>query len=81
MPARDPYKEKCGFINGKELMGFYNMGQTSVLLFIAAIIALAGCLAWKVAEDELQVSLSLSLSLKGYLSLYRWHLFSCGVVH
>ena len=55
MPARDPYKEKCGFINGKELMGFYNMGQTSVLLFIAAIIALAGCLAWKVAEDELQV--------------------------
>ena len=53
-PAPDPYKIQCGHINGKELMGFYRMIQTSFLQFITTILSLAGCLAWKVAEDEVE---------------------------
>lgn len=50
----DPHQVSCGFYNGKELMGFYTMTQTSFLLFIATIAALAGCMAWKVANEEVQ---------------------------
>lgn len=53
-PAPDPYKVQCGFINGKELIGFHRMIQTSFLLFTTTISALAGCLAWKVADDEVE---------------------------
>lgn len=53
-PEWDPHHVSCGFYNGKELMGFYTMTQTSFLLFIATIAALAGCMAWKVANEEVQ---------------------------
>lgn len=53
-PEWDPHQVSCGFYNGKELMGFYTMTQTSFLLFIATIAALAGCMAWKVANEEVQ---------------------------
>lgn len=42
----------CGFANGKELLGFYTMAQTSFLLFLSVVVAMAVCLAWRVAEDE-----------------------------
>ncbi len=51
-PEPDPYKVQCGYINGKELIGFYTMVQVAFLLFVTTIAALAGCLAWKVADDE-----------------------------
>lgn len=53
-PQRDPFKVQCGAINGKELMGFYTMSQTSFLLFMTTVLALAGCMAWKVASEEVQ---------------------------
>lgn len=43
----------CGFSNGKELLGYYTMAQTSFLLFVTVIIAMAVCMAWKVAQEEL----------------------------
>ena len=43
----------CGHVNGKELLGFYTMAQTSFLLFVVVIIAMAVCMAWRVAEEEL----------------------------
>ena len=63
-PARDPFKFSCGYFNGKELMGFYAMSQTSFLLFTATIAALAGCLAWKVANEEVQERLAAEAWLK-----------------
>lgn len=42
----------CGYANGKELLGFYTMAQTSFLLFLSVVVAMAVCLAWRVAEDE-----------------------------
>lgn len=42
----------CGHINGKELLGYYTMAQTSFLLFVTVIIAMAVCMAWRVAEEE-----------------------------
>ena len=43
----------CGVSNGKELLGYYTMVQTSFLLFVTVIIAMAVCMAWKVAQEEL----------------------------
>ncbi len=63
-PARDPFKFSCGYFNGKELMGFYAMSQTSFLLFTATIAALAGCLAWKVANEEVHERLAAEAWLK-----------------
>ena len=44
----------CGYLNGRELLGYYTMAQTSFTLFITVIVAMAICMAWSVAEDELQ---------------------------
>ena len=43
----------CGYSNGKEMLGYYTMAQTSFLEFLAVIMAMAVCMAWKVADDEL----------------------------
>lgn len=42
----------CGYKNGKEMLGYYTIAQTSFLQFITVIIALSACLAWRVAVDE-----------------------------
>jgi len=52
-PAPDPDRAGCGYYNGRELLGYYTMAQTSFLLFLTVIIAMAVCMAWRVAEDEL----------------------------
>jgi len=49
----EPDRASCGYSNGRELMGYYTMAQTSFLLFLSVIIAMAVCMAWKVADDEL----------------------------
>lgn len=49
----EPDRASCGYSNGRELMGYYTMAQTSFLLFLTVIIAMAVCMAWKVADDEL----------------------------
>jgi len=51
--APEPDRASCGYSNGRELMGYYTMAQTSFLLFLTVIIAMAVCMAWKVADDEL----------------------------
>ena len=51
-PAPDPYKVQHGYINGKELSAFRTMVQVAFSLFMSTIMALVGCLAWKVADDE-----------------------------
>jgi hypothetical protein len=48
----DPYRAGCGYANGKELLGFYTMAQTSFLLFLTVVVGMAVCLAWRVAEEE-----------------------------
>lgn len=42
----------CGHVNGKELLGYYTMAQTSFLLFLTVLIGMAVCLAWRIAEEE-----------------------------
>lgn len=49
----EPDRASCGYSNGRELMGYYTMAQTSFVLFLTVIIAMAVCMAWKVADDEL----------------------------
>lgn len=53
-PLVDPYRVGCGFANGKEMLGYYTMGQTSFMLFIIVVMALMVCLAWRVADEERQ---------------------------
>jgi hypothetical protein len=48
----DTYRVGCGYANGKEMLGYYTMGQTSFLLFMVVMGAMAVCLAWKVAPEE-----------------------------
>lgn len=43
----------CGYTNGQELLGYYTMAQTSFVLFMSVMVAMAVCMAWQVAEDEL----------------------------
>lgn len=43
----------CGHLNGRELLGYYTMAQTSFTLFVTVLLAMAICMAWQVAEDEL----------------------------
>ena len=44
----------CGYLNGRELLGYYTMAQTSFTLFVIVILAMAICMAWSVADDELE---------------------------
>jgi hypothetical protein len=50
----DAYRVGCGFANGKEMLGYYTMAQTSFILFFIVVVALTVCLAWRVAEEERQ---------------------------
>ena len=43
----------CGYLNGKELLAYYTMAQTSVTFFVTVILAMTICMAWNVAQDEL----------------------------
>lgn len=51
-PLVDAYRVGCGYANGKEMLGYYTMGQTSFLLFIVVVVAVLVCLAWRVADEE-----------------------------
>ena len=51
-PLVDAYRVGCGYANGKEMLGYYTMGQTSFLLFIVVVVAILVCLAWRVADEE-----------------------------
>jgi hypothetical protein len=46
------YRVGCGYANGKELLGLYTMAQTSFLLFLTVVVAMAVCLGWRVAPEE-----------------------------
>jgi len=50
-PLVDAYRVGCGYANGKELLGYYTMAQTSFLLFIVVVVAVTVCLAWRVADE------------------------------
>jgi hypothetical protein len=43
----------CGYTNGKELLGYYTIAQTSYIMFITVLVCMAVCMAWRVAEEEL----------------------------
>jgi hypothetical protein len=48
----DPYRHGCGYANGKELLSYYTMAQTSFLLFFTVVVAMAVCLGWRIADEE-----------------------------
>ena len=48
----EPYRQGCGYANGKEILAFYTMAQTSFLLFVVVVLAMSICLAWRLAEEE-----------------------------
>jgi hypothetical protein len=48
----DAYRYGCGYLNGKEMLGFYTMAQTSFTLFVTVMLAMSICLAWRIAEEE-----------------------------
>ena len=39
-------------MNGRELLGYYTMAQTSFLLFLTVLVGMSICMAWTVAEEE-----------------------------
>jgi hypothetical protein len=36
------------------MLGYYTMAQTSFLLFGSVLVAMAVCMAWRIAEEEIQ---------------------------
>ena len=54
----------CGYLHGRELLAYYTMAQTSFSLFMSVIVAMAVCMAWRIAEDELQERLAAEEWLK-----------------
>jgi hypothetical protein len=44
----------CGHSNGKELLTYYTMAQTSFILFFTVIFTMVLCMAWRVANEEQQ---------------------------
>ncbi len=48
----ESYRNGCGYANGKEMLAFYTMAQTSFLLFVVVVVAMSVCLAWRIAEEE-----------------------------
>lgn len=53
IPTEMEVRIGCGYLNGKEMLGYYTMAQTSFLQFMAVIMAMSVCLAWRVAEEEI----------------------------
>ena len=43
----------CGYSNGKELLSYYTIAQTSYLMFVTVLLSMAVCMAWRAAEEEL----------------------------
>ena len=43
----------CGYLNGRELLAYYTMAQTSVTFFVTVLLAMTMCMAWNVAQEEL----------------------------
>jgi hypothetical protein len=37
------------------MLGYYTIAQTSFLQFMSVIVAMAVCMAWKVADEEIIV--------------------------
>ena len=50
----DQYRIGCGYANGKEMLGYYTMAQTSFLLFLVVVVAMTVCLAWKIDDQEIK---------------------------
>ncbi|RYG66053.1 hypothetical protein EON64_10625 [archaeon] len=48
------YRHGCGYANGKELLAYYTMSQTSFLLFCVVVLSMVVCMAWRVAEEEIE---------------------------
>ncbi len=44
----------CGYANGRELLSYYTIAQTSCLMFVTVLLCMALCMAWRVAEEELR---------------------------
>ena len=42
----------CGYANGKELLSYYTIAQTSYIMFVTVLVSMAGCMAWRVADEE-----------------------------
>jgi hypothetical protein len=43
----------CKYANGKELLSYYTIAQTSYIMFVTVLGCMALCTAWRVAEEEL----------------------------
>ena len=43
----------CGYSNGKELLSYYTIAQTSYIMFVTVLVCMALCMAWRVADEEL----------------------------
>ena len=53
LPAELQGRVGCGYVNGREMLGYYTMAQVSLHLFMSVIVAIAVCMAWRIADDEL----------------------------
>jgi hypothetical protein len=42
---------RCGYENGKELLAFYTISQSAIIIFLAVLAGLLTCLAWRVAHE------------------------------
>lgn len=49
----DPNQFGCGYVNGKELLSYYTIAQTSYTMFVTVLVAMSLTMAWRVAEEEL----------------------------
>ncbi|CAM9495904.1 unnamed protein product [Choristocarpus tenellus] len=57
--------QACGYANGKELLAFYTMSQSAILIYLAVMVGLLTCLAWKVSDEELAQRQAAESWLKG----------------
>ncbi|CAM9479251.1 unnamed protein product [Ectocarpus sp. 12 AP-2014] len=68
-PARGSQRAKsgeaCGYANGKELLAYYTVSQSAILIYLAVMTGLLTCLAWKVSEEELAQRQAAESRLKG----------------
>ncbi|CAM9795574.1 unnamed protein product, partial [Phaeothamnion confervicola] len=55
----------CGYANGRELLAFYTVSQSAILIYLAVMVGLLTCLAWKVSEEELAQRQGAESWLKG----------------
>lgn len=49
----------------KELLAYYTVSQSAILIYLAVMTGLLTCLAWKVSEEELAQRQAAESRLKG----------------